>query len=287
MARSRAKALKTIRRDRLGQLTAADSDAIIAAKGLRQISDAACHREDCRRGDHRQRWHRRRIPGREGKSVQLAGRQGHGRDERQGQSRAGQRDTQTQGLRLGSSSPRNRETVVAREETPDDRLRANDKITPTDCRCTYRGDGKFPRRPTRATSPRTPPRCYIGVSGLSQRLVPQPMRPRAFFTQPLFLVRFVFLIVAVEELTCESPSNARMCVAMRSRNQRSCEITRTLPANSMQGVFERAQRLDVEIVRRLVEQQHVAALKQRDRQMQASALAAGELCRRSSAGRRP
>ena len=32
--------------------------------------------------------------------------------------------------------------------------------------------------------------------------------------------------------TCESPSNARMCVAMRSRNQRSCEITSTLPANS-------------------------------------------------------
>jgi hypothetical protein len=53
-----------------------------------------------------------------------------------------------------------------------------------------------------------------------------------------------------------------MCVAMRSRNQRSCEITSTLPAN-LERVFERAQRLDVEIVRRLVEQQHVAALEQR------------------------
>ena len=44
-----------------------------------------------------------------------------------------------------------------------------------------------------------------------------------------------------------------------------------------QRVFERAQRLDVEIVGRLVEQQHVAALEQRRGQVQPAALAAGEL----------
>ena len=32
--------------------------------------------------------------------------------------------------------------------------------------------------------------------------------------------------------TSEFPSNARMCVAMRSRNQRSCEITTAQPAKS-------------------------------------------------------
>ena len=44
-----------------------------------------------------------------------------------------------------------------------------------------------------------------------------------------------------------------------------------------QCVFERAQRFDVEIVRRLVEQQDVAAFDQRLREMQAPALAAGQV----------
>src|SRR5262249_48927522 len=33
-------------------------------------------------------------------------------------------------------------------------------------------------------------------------------------------------------VTCESPSKARMCVAIRSRNQRSCEMTTAQPAKS-------------------------------------------------------
>ena len=66
---------------------------------------------------------------------------------------------------------------------------------------------------------------------------------------------------------------------MRSRNQRSWEITSTVPANSQQRVLERAQRLHVEVVGRLVEQQHVAAVQQRLGEMQAPALAAGELRR--------
>ena len=42
-------------------------------------------------------------------------------------------------------------------------------------------------------------------------------------------------------------------------------------------VLERAQRVDVEIVRRLVEQQHVAAAHERLGEMQAVALAAGQV----------
>ena len=44
-----------------------------------------------------------------------------------------------------------------------------------------------------------------------------------------------------------------------------------------QRVFERAQRVDVEIVRRLVEQQHVAAAREQLREVHAVALAAGEI----------
>ena len=63
---------------------------------------------------------------------------------------------------------------------------------------------------------------------------------------------------------------------MRSRNQRSCEITITLPGELQQRVFQRAQGFDVEVVGRFVEQQHVAALQQRLGQVQAAALAAGQ-----------
>ena len=47
-----------------------------------------------------------------------------------------------------------------------------------------------------------------------------------------FFVLLVLVVVALEPHTCESPSNARMCVAMRSRNQRSWLITTAQPAKS-------------------------------------------------------
>ena len=62
---------------------------------------------------------------------------------------------------------------------------------------------------------------------------------------------------------------------MRSRNQRSWGIAMTQPAYSRR-VLERAQRLDVEVVRRLVEEQHVAARHERLREVEPAALAAGE-----------
>ncbi len=54
-----------------------------------------------------------------------------------------------------------------------------------------------------------------------------------------------------------------------------------------QRLFERTQGVDVEVVGRLVEQQHVAAALQELCEVHAVALTAGELCRPASAGRRP
>ena len=71
------------------------------------------------------------------------------------------------------------------------------------------------------------------------------------------------------------PSKARMWVAMRSRNQRSCEITRA--AGKARRPSSSAQRLDVEVVGRLVQQQHVAAALQHLGEVHAVALAAREL----------
>ena len=59
--------------------------------------------------------------------------------------------------------------------------------------------------------------------------------------------------------TWQSPSKARMWVATRSRNQRSWLMTTAQPAKASSAVLERAQRVDVEVVGGLVEQQHVAA----------------------------
>ena len=64
---------------------------------------------------------------------------------------------------------------------------------------------------------------------------------------------------------------------MRSRNQRSWEITTAQPGKFEQRLFQGAQRFDVEVVGRLVEQQHVGAALQELREVHAVALAAGQL----------
>src|SRR5688572_2331048 len=106
-----------------------------------------------------------------------------------------------------------------------------------------------------------------------ERFEADTLRLRAFVAQPLFLVGFVFLIVAVEERplrialgrenmgrdTVEKPA------VVRDHEHAARELE--------QRVFERAQRLDVEIVRRFVEQQHVAAGDQRFGEVQPPALA--------------
>ena len=84
-----------------------------------------------------------------------------------------------------------------------------------------------------------------------------------------------------------SPSKASTWVAMRSRNQRSWLMTTAQPGNASSAVLERPQRVDVEVVGRLVEQQHVAARLEHLGQVHAVALAARERRRPASAGRCP
>ncbi len=68
-----------------------------------------------------------------------------------------------------------------------------------------------------------------------------------------------------------------MCVAMRSRNQRSWLMTTAQPAKLEQRLLQRAEGVDVEVVGGLVEQQHVAAALEQLGQVDAVALAAGEV----------
>ena len=63
---------------------------------------------------------------------------------------------------------------------------------------------------------------------------------------------------------------------MRSRNHRSWRDDHGAAGELQQRVLQRAERLDVEVVGRLVEQQQVAALLEREREVEPVALAAGE-----------
>src|SRR5258706_4197210 len=113
-------------------------------------------------------------------------------------------------------------------------------------------------------------------SGLLQRLVAQSMRTRAFFAEALLLVLFIVVIVAVEErdlrIAFERQDMSRDPVEkpaiVRDHQDAAGEFE--------QCVLERPQGLDIEIVRRLVEQQHIAAGDQRLRQVEPAALPAGK-----------
>ena len=65
-----------------------------------------------------------------------------------------------------------------------------------------------------------------------------------------------------------------MRVARRWRNARSCVTKTTAPAYSTRNVFEPRDRVDVEMVGRLVEQQHVGLGDERPRQQHAAPPAA-------------
>ncbi len=63
---------------------------------------------------------------------------------------------------------------------------------------------------------------------------------------------------------------------IRSRNHRSWLIDHGAPGEGLEGLLEGAQGVDVEVVGRLVEQEHVRRLLQHLGQEHAVALAAGE-----------
>ena len=82
------------------------------------------------------------------------------------------------------------------------------------------------------------------------------------------------------------PSHARMCVATRSRNIRSWLMTTEQPGTRAAPLRAR-QRLDVEVVRGLVEKQRVAALLERKRQVQTVCARRRRARQRASAGPGP
>ena len=102
------------------------------------------------------------------------------------------------------------------------------------------------------------------------------MRPRAFLAEALLLVGFVLLVVALEEHPLRVVLGREDVRGDAVEEPAVVRDDEHAAGELEQRVLERAQRLDVEIVRRLVEQQHVAALEQRRREMQPAALAAGE-----------
>src|SRR5690606_31748440 len=118
--------------------------------------------------------------------------------------------------------------------------------------------------------------CYV-EPGLLERLVAQAARLGGLFTQAQLLVGLVFLIVAFEEYylrialerqyvggdTIEEPA------VVADDHDRAGEFE--------QCVFERAQRFDVEVVGRLVEQQHVTAGEQGLGQVQTATLTARQV----------
>src|SRR5690606_27948470 len=118
--------------------------------------------------------------------------------------------------------------------------------------------GFMPARTTR--SARQPPRLpgsFSWCPSLVDRLVAQPLGLRLFLAEPPPLVFLVLAIVAGKEgplrITLGSQDVGRDAVeepaVVRDHEHAAGEL--------QEGILQRAQRLDVEVVGRLVEKQHV------------------------------
>ncbi|KAF1858260.1 hypothetical protein Lal_00014761 [Lupinus albus] len=110
-----------------------------------------------------------------------------------------------------------------------------------------------------------------------ERLVADPLRLGAFLAEAFLLVGFVLLVVTVEEgdlrLAFEREDVGGDAVEEPAVVRDDHHAAREF----QQRVFQRAQGFDVQVVRRFVQQQHVAALEQRLGQVQAAAFAAGQV----------
>ena len=111
----------------------------------------------------------------------------------------------------------------------------------------------------------------------ADRLIPYPLRLRALFAQALPLVRFIFLIVAVEERP--------LGIAFRREDVGRDAVEEPAVVGDdhhaagefEQRIFQRAQGFHVQVVGGFIEQQHVAAGDKGLRQVQASAFTTGKL----------
>ena len=109
-----------------------------------------------------------------------------------------------------------------------------------------------------------------------QRLVAQPVRPRAVLTEALALVEFVVLVAAFDEHPAAFVFRGEHVGGDPIEEPAVVRDDQRAAGEFRKRVLERTQRLHIEIVGWLVEEQHVAALQQRRREMQPTALAARE-----------
>jgi hypothetical protein len=102
------------------------------------------------------------------------------------------------------------------------------------------------------------------------------VRLGAFLAEAALLVFLVLAVVALEELDVRVALEGEDVGGDAVEEPAVVADHEGVAGELQQRVFERAQGLDVEVVGRLVEQQHVAALQQGLGQVQAAALAAGQ-----------
>src|SRR5688572_25078752 len=148
--------------------------------------------------------------------------------------------------------------------------------SPRRCAGNFAGSGSRPTQTSVFASDQRLRTSSRKAIGLLQRLVAQAVRRRALGAEAALLVFLVLAVVAREELhvrvALEGEDVGGDAVEEPAVMGDHHDAARELE----QRVLERAQRLDVQVVGGLVEQQHVAALQQGLGQVQAAALAAGQ-----------
>src|SRR5690606_21320128 len=120
-------------------------------------------------------------------------------------------------------------------------------------------------------------RLTVDVYSLFERFVAQSTGLGCLYAQSLSVVGFIFLIVALEEHD--------LGIAFERQNVRGDAVEEpTVVTDDQhgagefeQGILQGAEGFNVEIVGRFVQQQHIAALDQGARQMQAAAFPTGQL----------
>src|SRR4249919_2821985 len=144
------------------------------------------------------------------------------------------------------------------------------------CGGNFSGSGSRPTHTSVSASLQRLRMASTKVIVLLECLVAQAVRRRAFRAEAALLVFLVLAIVAGEEL--------HVRVALKGEDVGGDAVEEPAVMGNhhhaagelQQRVFQRAQRLDVEVVGGFVEQQHVAALQQGLGQMQAAALTTRE-----------
>src|SRR3954471_3151787 len=118
--------------------------------------------------------------------------------------------------------------------------------------------------------------AMLFIASPRQLLVLHPMRDDAVLPQPAHLVLFIVLEIALEPFD--------MAVALERQDMRGDAVEEPAvvadddgaAGKFLQRLFQRAQRIDVKVVGRLVEQQYVGAGFEHLGQVHAVALAAGQ-----------